>query len=488
MNKKNVTLLALAVLTLTACGSTAAPASSETGSAVASSSDAASIVAASKYFTNERAYFDTSEENPANISIILNTSEEATEVSVSRTKAEANEFVTRNGILTLTGSFLKRITSGEKTMKVVLPSKTVSVSLFAANKVIKTAQEFQDINLNLTGSYILGNDIDLSSIPNFEPLGYYFSETDTNNQYFHGILDGNGYTVKNANVCWSDTPATNYGVFSGTGTTKFASDAHKNGDNVGLFQIIGSSGEVRNVKFSNIKVRGRTIVGVIAGNLAGNVHDCYIDETCRVEMGTHYYDDDCNMGGAFGIVGGSGIAKNIICRCTTQVLGATGAVTVNGVAIEKAGIYLDWSNDYVGKTGNGWDHGTPATNDNPWWKQCGVDKVTASKTVIKDSNGSASNGQYAFVGKCWGSVSDCVAQTFKITPMDGTARDIFFGQTHLAANKPTSGDSNMGSLSNDLLLSEDKMKVAATYATFNATSWSIEEGKIPSVIGRYVLR
>jgi hypothetical protein len=61
-------------------------------------------------------------------------------------------------------------------------------------------------------------------------------------------------------------------------------------------------------------------------------------------------------------------------------------------------------------------------------------------------------GEYAFVGKCWGTVENCVARKFQITPMDGTARDVYFGQTHLAANKSTSGDSDMGALTNDLLL------------------------------------
>jgi hypothetical protein len=27
--------------------------------------------------------------------------------------------------------------------------------------------------------------------------------------------------------------------------------------------------------------------------------------------------------------------------------------------LKKPGIFLDWNDDYKGKTGNGWDHGTP---------------------------------------------------------------------------------------------------------------------------------
>lgn len=443
---------------------------------------------AEKVFQTTNIYYDTSVEKAYNISIKIDSTDSVSEVSCGKVKATDGQFGNRSGILTLSADFMKQITAGEKTVKVTAGSKTISLNLFAASKVVTTAQEFQDINKNLTGYYILGNDIDLSSIANFEPLGYYFTETDTNNAYFHGVLEGNGYTVKNAKVYWSDTTATNYGVYSGSGAIKFQSDAHKNGDNIGLFQVIGSSGIVRDVNFANINVRGRTIVGAIAGNVMGTVMNCTLDAASKVEMGTHFYDDDCNMGGAFGIVAGSGNVSNVICQCTSQVLGATGAITVNGVQVEKAGIYLDWNNDYVGKTGNGWDHGTPATNDNPWWKQCGVDKVGSDgATGVKDSNNSATDGQYAFVGKCWGNVSNCVAKKFQITPMDGTARDIYFGQTHLAANKSTSGDTDLGVLTNDLMLDDAGLKTASNYASFDTSVWTIADGSVPTLAPQYTI-
>jgi len=443
---------------------------------------------AAKVFQTTNIYYDTSVEKAYNISIKIDSTDSVSAVSCGKVKATDGQFGNRSGVLTLSADFMKQITAGEKTIKVTVGSKTISLNLFAASKIVTTAQEFQDINKNLTGYYILGNDIDLSSIANFEPLGYYFTETDTNNAYFHGVLEGNGYTVKNAKVFWSDTTATNYGVYSGSGAVKFQSDAHKNGDNIGLFQTIGSSGIVRDVNFANINVRGRTIVGAIAGNVMGTVMNCTVDAASKVEMGTHYYDDDCNMGGAFGIVAGSGNVSNVICQCTSQVLGATGAVTVNGVQVEEAGIYLDWNTDYVGKTGNGWDHGTPNTNDNPWWKQCGVDKVGSDgETIVKDSNNSTTDGQYAFVGKCWGNVSNCVAKKFQITPMHGTARDINFGQTHLAANKSTSGDTDLGVLTNNLMLDDAGLKTASNYASFDTSVWTIANGSVPTLVSQYTI-
>jgi hypothetical protein len=494
MKKKTVSIFAASLLAagfvLAGCGGNNASQSGESQKS-GDTSSTGSLIPSDKVFANKRFYFEAATDKtvPGPVSVDLGASGQVSAVSCGRVNAEAGQFSMSGSTLTLSGDFLKAITAGEKTVKVTLDGKSVSLVAFSATKVITTAEEFQNINDNLTGYYLLGNDIDLSSIPNFEPLGYYFSETDTNNAYFHGVLEGNGHTVKNANVLWSDTVATNYGVYSANGTTQFKSAAHKNGDNIGLFQIIGSSGLVKDVNFSNIHVRGRTIVGAIAGNCAGTVQNCTVDSACLVEMGTHFYDDDCNMGGAFGIAAGSATISNVISRVTSMQLGSTGASSVNGVTIEKAGIYLDWNTDYIGKTGNGWDHGTPATNDNPWWKQCAVDKSkTDGTTKVVDSNNSATNGQYAFVGKCWGSIDHCVAQKFQITPMDGTARDVFFGQTHLSANKPTSGDSNLGALSNDLLLDGTGLKTASNYAGFDTSVWNIADGAIPTLIPAYVLQ
>lgn len=466
MNKKILLSLGVGALlsagAITSCGGVSGPEQSDT------------------VFDNARFYYDTSLEEEYDISVRINSTLPVTGITQGRNTAEAGQYINRDGVLTIAGEFLGTLNAGERTLRVSLEDgSSLEVEAFLVNKVITTAQEFQDINNQLDGYYILGNDIDLSSIDNFEPLGYYYTETSPLNQYFHGILDGNGYTVKNAKVYYSDTVGTNYNVYNNTGT-RFSSDAHSSGDNVGLFQIIGSSGVVRHVNFSNIDVRGRTIVGAIAGNVAGTVHDVYIDSQCDVEMSTHFYDDDCNMGGAFGIVGGSGVVYNCISEIDHLTLGATSTFNVNynGESLEVVnGVYLDFGPDYVGETGNGWDH--PASGEGvnaPWWRFAGVDKDD-----ITDSNQSPSNGQYAFVGKCWGSVSNCVARSFNITPMSGTSRAVNFGQTHLAANKPTSGDTDLGSITSCQMLSGSEMTSASNYTAFDNEVWNIADGSVPTL-------
>lgn len=482
--------LLLGGLIMTGCGggSSSSQSSSSGGdssqsSQSGSSSQGGTLEQADKVFKNQKAYFDTSLATIPNLSLELSSEASVTELAVGRDKAGAGEYSLSGKVLTIAGSFLKKLSAGEKTLSVTQDGKTVKVALFAATKVITTAEQFQAINDNLTGYYVLGNDIDLSSIDNFEPLGYYFTETDPTNSYFHGVLEGNGYSVKNAHVYYSDDVSSNYNAYANSGT-HFQHDAHLAGDNIGLFQVIGSSGVVRNVNFSNIKIRGRTICGVIAGNCAGTVTNCHIDSGCAVEMGTHFYDNDCNMGGAFGIVSGGASVTNVISENTSLTLGATSTATAGGVAIERAGIYLDFADKYIGETGNGWDHGEGT--DNNWWKYCAVDRDKLGESGKQlDSNGAQTNGEYAFVGKCWGTVSNCVAKAFKYAPMDGTVRDIFFGQTHLAVNKPTSGENDMGTLSDNKLISLADMKKAENYSSFDTSVWSIEEGKIPSLLNAY---
>lgn len=66
---------------------------------------------------------------------------------------------------------------------------------------IYTAEDLNNVRNNLTGNYILMNDIDLSLYANWNPIG-------TSNSPFKGIFDGNGYVIKNMSV--TVTNATNY--------------------------------------------------------------------------------------------------------------------------------------------------------------------------------------------------------------------------------------------------------------------------------------
>ena len=74
--------------------------------------------------------------------------------------------------------------------------------------VIKTAQDLDNIRNDLDGKYILMNDIDLSGF-DWDPIGEFDHSSFTPISSFTGILNGNGYSIKNM----SATDKYNFGLF-----------------------------------------------------------------------------------------------------------------------------------------------------------------------------------------------------------------------------------------------------------------------------------
>ncbi|MFA6370970.1 MAG: hypothetical protein WCX47_05085 [Bacilli bacterium] len=425
----------------------------------------------------DKLIYDLGAEAPYNVSVRVELDQEISGVRSGRVRALDTEFAYNEGILTLAGSFLTQIGSGEKDLELTLADESLeNVPAIFATKVIKTAQEFQDINNNLTGIYVLGNDIDLGTIAYFQPLGYFYDETNINNEYFHGILEGNGHTVSNARVYYASSTTSSEDAYYGD--SMFTDPAHQSGNNIGLFQIIGSSGIVRNVHFDSIRVRARTIAGVIAGNNSGLIENCLVTNS-KVQMGTHFYDNDCNAGGVVGIVAASGIIRN------TVTLMGSGDITLPNT-------FMDYSDDYVGKEGNGWDHSADPNNTDPWWQFANVDRPlmsydengenpvdTGTKEI--DSNGSRSNGMYAFAGKTWGLIENSFALGYTITPYESTARPINFTQTHLTSVKPKSGTTDMGSVTNSGTKTMEELQQASLYADYDPNIWEIVDGYDPEL-------
>ncbi len=117
--------------------------------------------------------------------------------------------------------------------------------------LIKTAEDLDNIRNDLSGKYILMNDIDLSSYSNWDPIGDYDLNTGTGN-YFSGELNGNGHVIKNLKI---NRPTE---------------------DAVGL--IVASTGTIKNLGIENANVSGGTsngFVGALVG-MASNVENCYV--------------------------------------------------------------------------------------------------------------------------------------------------------------------------------------------------------------------
>ena len=109
--------------------------------------------------------------------------------------------------------------------------------------LIKTADDLDNIRNNLSGKYILMNDISLSGI-NWTPIG------DSSNP-FSGELNGNGFVIRNMTI---NNPTESYqGLFGYT--------LNVNLQNLGL---------------ENVNISASSQVGALVAYLYGNIKNCYV--------------------------------------------------------------------------------------------------------------------------------------------------------------------------------------------------------------------
>ena len=117
-----------------------------------------------------------------------------------------------------------------------------------AYMLVNNATDLQRINtaISLPNAYALGRDINASSIDPFKPVGSAAIP-------FNTILDGQGHTIANLSI---------------DATAK----------DVGLFAVIGSAGQVRNLNLTDVHVTasGSAFVGTLAGENRGTISDVHV--------------------------------------------------------------------------------------------------------------------------------------------------------------------------------------------------------------------
>ena len=131
---------------------------------------------------------------------------------------------------------------------------------------------FQNGGIDLNGNYILGCDMDLSDIENWQSVG------DADNP-FKGVFNGNGYSIDNLTINAGDN-AENVGFF---GVTENATITHVSFNNANVITpddyINGSSavgivaGTARGTTFDNIDVSGSVAGYESVGGLVGVIND-----------------------------------------------------------------------------------------------------------------------------------------------------------------------------------------------------------------------
>lgn len=176
--------------------------------------------------------------------------------------------------------------------------------VWAAGEIeISTCQELQAIANNLSEDYILVNDIDCSESETwnedagFAPIGALGSE-------FTGTFNGQGYTITDLEIY------------------------RPNQDYVGLFGAIDGA-YIENVRLENGSVRGREVVGALAGQVTGLSHIVLVTSDVTVTGGNSLSEPDVE--GVGGLIGKSfGDSENTVVIDQVSAFGDVSGVTKIG--------------------------------------------------------------------------------------------------------------------------------------------------------------
>ena len=164
--------------------------------------------------------------------------------------------------------------------------------------IITTADELQAMQYDLSGKYILMNDIDLS--------GYEWTPVGNNDMGpFKGVFNGNGKVVKNLSI---NRPSETMQGFFGYASNAIIKnvglenvDISCKEDSAGLLAGTGSNASITNCYVTG-KLKGYASVSGLASDLRGTVEACYTNVSISVSTGGN--------GGLIGTFGGGSIKNS----------------------------------------------------------------------------------------------------------------------------------------------------------------------------------
>ena len=140
-------------------------------------------------------------------------------------------------------------------------------------------------------TFALTNNIDLSSVDNWEPIG---SITNYNSR-FKGTFDGNGFTISNLNINSEDNTTNGWGFFGAPVGATIKNITFENANIIGYKYVGVISGANYDTNFENCNVKnsiikGETVVGGLVGELNGSktvtMSNCSIDNSIIDSAGT----------------------------------------------------------------------------------------------------------------------------------------------------------------------------------------------------------
>lgn len=203
---------------------------------------------------------------------------------------------------------------------------------------IYTADDLNNIRNDLSGKYILMNDIDLSGYANWDPIGTKTNGNDTTS--FTGIFDGNGHVIKNLTINRAET---HNGLFGCAINAEIKNIGLKNVDITGEEWSAALVGAIEDTSITNCYSIGRIQGNYWVGGLIGmssdsNIKNCY--SSCQVNgtgiavgglSGQNVFStfENCY---AIGDVSGNIVVGGLLGTsqgCTTTYSYATGLVSGN---------------------------------------------------------------------------------------------------------------------------------------------------------------
>ena len=291
-------------------------------------------------------------------------------------------------------------------------SATNEYSISTKEELVALANYVNNTANDTTGmTFVLGADIDLSSISNWTPIGDY----STNTSYiFKGIFDGNGHVIKNLTI---DNETKDYqGLF---GFTQSSSIIKNVGIEHGIIKgkdgtggLVGLGYEIINC-YTTVTVSGGAYVGGLAGRTYEPVTNCYA--TGDVSGSGQYVGG--LTGRNYGLVTNSYATGNVtnsnintggLVGCANENITnsyATGAVSGDSYVGGLIGYYWgDMNNCYATGTVSGDSYVGGLVGSDNKWQDCYI----ANSYATGDVNCS---NEYAggLIGYLWGGITKSYA-------------------------------------------------------------------------------
>lgn len=398
----------------------------------------------------------------------------------------------------------------KKTIKRIVSVITAAAVLFSAlyiiavaveNEIVPdgytpiyTAEEFNNIRNNLSGKYILMDDVDLSSY-------YYWESIGSSNNPFIGELDGNGHCIKNLNIYERkyETSTCYYGLFGYIKNSRIHdvvlfncnidaeySDTKTVRCNVGIIASNAYMSEIYDCSVSGIIAISGNYLTIAVGGIVGRA-----DILCSLERCSNYadiiikpttYSKYIYVGGVSGISNGNTKeccnfgrinvnSKEMISDCEIMAGGIDG----NGCEASNLTDCYNSGNISLGfSTSKTYVGGVSGTS-------------FITKNAYNSGNITLPDGFTGYAG----SISGSIGLGGVSTPVVGTpspcVENVYYSESDLSvgysagfAPDELDEDDFASVYKNFAELSDEKMKIQDSYAGFDfETVWETEENGYP---------